>query len=658
MGKRKRQRESRRPSRGESSHGLPWGMLPSPHALLSAFALLLFVAGARWWLIDRYSTDIPWLDQWDAEAQGLYQPWHTGTLTLQSWFAPHNEHRIFFTRALALGLLWWNRQWDPRLQMVVNAGLCAGIFAALFRVLRRGRTPRFQLFCWVLLAVLGGAPYDATNTLLGFQSQFYFLTGFSLLAIYTLVNSRPGSPWWIAGVISGCAALLSMGSGYAAALAVLGMLLCTVIRSAKEFRQELAGKWPTILAACGLISAGVYLRHSPQQNVSLAAKSAGDFGAFLLACLSWPSKPMILAALVSWMPFSALLTNYLRRRTRDDATERFILGIGFWVLLQATALAIYRSNSGEGLESRYASILAFGLLANSICAIWLLGSGGGLRRLMPVLAVVWFAVSGIGLYAMSFDGSASFWKHDMEIRRAATTGFLATEDERYLDRAPPYPDAKRIAALLVDPAIEPILPAGIRRPLALEPLNGSPATEFLNGLSMPDLENATSGVWAFPGMFSHFALIAPSTRFKYRIARRSALPFMLLYFLGDDYDAAMADPHQARHRIIPLPPGGDGHGHHGFVYCPTGECFLQGSSGPSQLAIMEPKEIGFLSIAALVAALWGHFVMAAGAILFVALVLAPMARGRGGPKTRANAETGNEIPRRAPSGHPAPRKVS
>jgi hypothetical protein len=133
-------------------------------------------------------------------------------------------------------------------------------------------------------------------------------------------------------------------------------------------------------------------------------------------------------------------------------------------------------------------------------------------------------------------------------------------------------------------------------------------------------------------MFSRFAVAAPSTRFEYRIERKSALPFMLLYLLGDNYDAASADSHQARHRIIPLPPGDDGQGHHAFVYCPTAECFLKGSSGPTQLAIMEPKEIGFLSITALIAALWGHYVMAAGAILFAALVLGPMARGRGAPK--------------------------
>jgi hypothetical protein len=625
MAKRRRGRPS---DRKEPAKRFSSEFLASPPALLSAFALFLLVAGARWWLIGRYSSDVPWLDQWDAEAQGLYQPWRTGILNIQTWFAPHNEHRIFFTRVLALGLLWLNRQWDPRLQMVVNACLYAIIPAVLFLVLRRGRTPGFQISCWVLLAVLGSLPYGATNTLLGFQSQFYFLAGFSLLAIYTLANSRPGSIWWTAGVISGCAALVSMASGFAAALAVLGVLLCSTFRSARKFKQELRQKWMTILAACGLVAAGILLRYNPPGHAAFAAKSVGDFGRLLLACLSWPGTPMVLVALVSWVPFSVFLANYLRRRTRDDRAERFVLGIGFWVLLQAVALASFRANSGEGLESRYTDILAFGLLANAICAMWLLGSEGNLRRWMPILTTIWFGVSGIGLYATSFDVLASPWKHDMEVRRAAAAAFLVTGDERYLERGPPYPDTKRLAAQLLDPALRPILPASIRKPLTLSPRNRSPSPEFLNGVSTPDLDSATTGVWAFPGLFSRFAVIPPSTKFEYRMETTAAQPFLLFYFLGDRYDAAVTDSHQARHRIVPLPGGLDDQGHHAFVYCPTGECSLKGSIGLSQLAIMEPKEIGGLSILALTAALWGHLVMVAGALIFLALILAPIARGR------------------------------
>lgn len=620
MAKGRRRHETRGSHRDESAGRAPVRSLPSPHPLLSALALALVVLGAHWWLIGRYAADVPWLDQWDAEAQGLYQPWRAGTLDFQSWFAPHNEHRIFFTRVLSMGLLRLNGQWDPRLQMVANAGLYAVILAGLFLVLRRNRTPAFQISCWLLLAVIGSAPYGATNTLLGFQSQFYFLTGFSLLAIYGLINSSPGSFSWVAGVIGGCAALVSMGSGYAAAVAVLGLLFCAALRAGQGFTQELRRRRVAGVAACALVAAGVLLRYSPPQNAAFAAKSVADFCGFLLACLSWPGKPMILLAVISWAPFALFLANYLRKQTPDEPAERFILAIGFWVLLQAVALAIYRANSGEGLESRYADILAFGLLANALCTIWLLGGAGNLRRFAPVLAILWLIVNAIGLYGASFDGSALAWKQAMEIRRAATAGFVAAGDQRYLERAPAHPDVPRLAALLSAPAIRPILPVGVRASLPLTPRNASPAPELLNGVSMPNLADVSPGVWTSPGMFSRFAVVPPSTRFEYGVRTSGSLPFLLLYILGNGYDLSVVDSRHARHAVVPLPGDPDDQGHHAFVACPAGECVLQGSGGASQVAIMEPKEIGVLSIAALMAGWAGPIVMVAGLVMFLAVM--------------------------------------
>ena len=53
-------------------------------------------------------------------------------------FGLHNEHRIFFSRVLALDLLVLNGQWDPRLQQVVNAGLQSVIAVLLQTMLWRG----------------------------------------------------------------------------------------------------------------------------------------------------------------------------------------------------------------------------------------------------------------------------------------------------------------------------------------------------------------------------------------------------------------------------------------------------------------------------------------------------------------------------------------
>lgn len=55
--------------------------------------------------ITQYGNATPYWDQWNAEAELLYKPYLEGNLSWSSLLAPHNEHRIFTTRILALGLL-------------------------------------------------------------------------------------------------------------------------------------------------------------------------------------------------------------------------------------------------------------------------------------------------------------------------------------------------------------------------------------------------------------------------------------------------------------------------------------------------------------------------------------------------------------------------
>ena len=73
---------------------------------------------------------MPYWDQWD-EARDLFRPWLKGQLTWGMLFAPHNEHRIFFTRVLDLLVIRLNGQWDPLLQMTVNAAIHAAFACGL-----------------------------------------------------------------------------------------------------------------------------------------------------------------------------------------------------------------------------------------------------------------------------------------------------------------------------------------------------------------------------------------------------------------------------------------------------------------------------------------------------------------------------------------------
>ncbi|MEI8290672.1 MAG: hypothetical protein WCH99_14485 [Verrucomicrobiota bacterium] len=145
-------------------------------------ALFLTIFGAKLWLIQVFGTNVPFFDQWD-EARVFFKPWLDGKLTLSAWFAPHNEHRIFFTRALDWLEIRLNHQWDPRLQMVVNAVIHAAYAVGLaFCVWFFTGKKQPGRICF-LLTPLFALPFAAENAIHGFQSQMYFLEIFSLAAM-------------------------------------------------------------------------------------------------------------------------------------------------------------------------------------------------------------------------------------------------------------------------------------------------------------------------------------------------------------------------------------------------------------------------------------------------------------------------------------------
>ena len=101
-----------------------WGWVWLPIVFLLVFAAKLL-------LMREFPAFAPHWDQWDGEARGLYLPYCNCSLSWPQMFALHNEHRIFFSRLLALDLLLVNGQWDH----AVSAGR------------ERGSAPRSSRCC-------------------------------------------------------------------------------------------------------------------------------------------------------------------------------------------------------------------------------------------------------------------------------------------------------------------------------------------------------------------------------------------------------------------------------------------------------------------------------------------------------------------------------
>ena len=432
--------------------------------------LVLVVLGGKFMLIRSHGSDVPHWDQWDIEGVQLIKPWLEDNLSAGDLFAPHNEHRPFFTRVWALLIYVVNGQWDARLEMVANALLHAGaavvILGFLAPTLRGWQKPAFV----ALLVLLFATPYDWENTVHGFQSQFYFLLLFTLVHLHGSLVRRPlTTGWWVAQA-AGLAALFCMGSGAASAVVVLVMLGFKAL----VLRQWTRGDAYTGIASAAMLAAGILLRVPAPWQDHLRPDSVLAYLHSLSALLAWPF-PFLLVAPLMVAPI-VIYTLKARSAAWDSGTVLFVTGLAVWAWVQTAALAYARGGFQLGYSSRYGDLLAIGVIASAVALAGLLNlkTDGMKRSTTVILALCWavLVVSGI-LYR-------SFWserRHLADLRRvhpiqiSNIRDFIATGDVGALSDQPmlhiPYPDAGRLAEFLSDPTIRSILPVSIRAPIQL-----------------------------------------------------------------------------------------------------------------------------------------------------------------------------------------------
>lgn len=186
---------------------------------LALTAVALTVFGAKVLLIANYGSFIPFWDQWDGEAAGLYLPYLKGQLSFTTLLAAHNEHRILIPRLLFLAELEFSGEWRPTLQMIVGAGLnaCfAVLIASSARLLANLQDRQIAAAITGLVLCL---PLSWENTLSGFHAPWFLLVIFITLAIAALVKARALSALWWAGVGASVLAYFTIASGTLATVA-------------------------------------------------------------------------------------------------------------------------------------------------------------------------------------------------------------------------------------------------------------------------------------------------------------------------------------------------------------------------------------------------------------------------------------------------------
>lgn len=460
--------------------------MAGPRRLLAWVALFLVVAGVRLWLVASFGSAVPLLDQWDDEGAGIYKPYLEGDLGLDEIVAVHNEHRPVVARMVALGLLTLNGQWDARVQMAVNALIAAAVALVIAWVGVRVVAERHRTLVLVAAALWSSIPYAWENTTWAFQSSFYFLVGFSVLAVWGLLAHHPFTRAWTCGVVAAFLACFSMGSGFLCGAAVLGMLALRVATR----RAPLSNCAATAAFCIATIALGLTLRvHVPDHDVLRAASALQWLNVFTRG-LAAPFMQTPAACLLICLPAALLAIAYFRRegafRTSESATRaEMVLGLTVFVALQSAAIALTRGGGiySGWMSSRYIDVLALGTMTNFLAilvltSIWRMPPTW--RAAVTVSVAVWVAAAVAGAALLGQRGFADMRARAEQVRRAEANvraylhdGEIGRLSAGATDAV--YPWSDRLGIWLSDPTIRAILPVTIRLPLQIEAEGNSAA---------------------------------------------------------------------------------------------------------------------------------------------------------------------------------------
>jgi len=586
-------------------------------------SLLLVSLGAKLWLIQSFSSPLPFWDQWE-EYPHAYKPWFEGRLSFTDLFAAHNEHRIFFTRIYALALLLLNGQWDGQLHMVLNAVIhCAtltgfGVLAA--RLLGAQSWP----VIWPALAAALALPFAWENSLAGFHSQFFFMLFFSLLTLWLLGMNPAWSRRWWAGVATSIAGLFTVASGFLAAAAVFGFIALRALKQRQSWRQHL----PTLIV-CGAVSvAGVLLKGDVPHHQVLQAHSAADFVVSLGKTLAWPWIVLPPAALLNMFPVILVASVWLRKPAAERG-EELILVTGGWVVLSAAAAAFARGAGGAHPQWRYMDSTSWVLIVNALALAWL-GQQPCAKKLWVKLGFAIWVMSAItGLFLLNQRA----WQIDIPERKfyqqmqlQTTRAFLATDDIRGLENRPKEQlilfegdparvkagvHSARTAALLRNPDIRRWLPPPAREPMRVTQKNTNDPGFIIHGAALEKPDPATEICF---GSFNQQGAVAKGD-FESAPLGPSRFPYLEMEVAGQigglGLSLELVELASGR-RISVIPkamPGG--RWQPCVVVAPEGEFKIvaHDESATGWLAFKPPRELARLSR-------WARWLMAAGSTLF------------------------------------------
>jgi len=374
----------------------------------------LIVLGAMLWTVQFYGVSVPFYDEWEAEAGWLYKLYEQERLGVSEMFAPHNGHRIVFTRMAALSLYVVNGGWDPQLQLIVSAFLHALICVLLikFGTLKlKDKNLALSISATVLLFAI---PFSWLSILVAFQTQFYFMILFSILSLNYFSSAE-----YKLGYLFTILAIFSMTSGAFILPAFIAATLIEVIRNKSITKEQIVH---TLISATIFT---IFILTLPEEtsDQDYYAQHLLGFIVTILAAISWPFR-------VSWgigIIIYAPLLVFIIRAIFIARVPVFLLSLGMFISLQILAMGYFRGGEGVPPANRYWEIMIVGIWLNCMCVTYLANHSS--IKFVKKAAIAWLFVAITGMASLGYQAFANGLptrKAESLIAQSLITEFLET----------------------------------------------------------------------------------------------------------------------------------------------------------------------------------------------------------------------------------------
>jgi hypothetical protein len=435
--------------------------------VLAGLGAAVLTLGCRLCLANGQVSWAPYLDQWHAEISGIVERLVHGQLGWRDLFAGNNEHRVLLTRVMSLDLMILNGGWDNRVLVIGNYLLEAFMvgWVCMFALNLLGWGRGSVVCAAALLPMFLVCDWEAIIS--SNQSQFVFMAFGTVVALSLTHTYSLGSTGSRGALAVALLTLGSMASGLFTALA----LAATAVVFSYVRKRGLRGVAGFCAACLGMAALAWVTRVQFTALNFIYAKTVQGWLSAFLAYAAWPLPANILGFLGLWLPWTFLMVRTLRRREMELFAP-FAIGLGFWALLQAAALAWARAGLDGLVSSRYTEFMSWGTVANAGALVLVMGARGsaGRRLLSWSLIAVWLGCVGgseirqsYAVYRPYLDGFRGQTREHEE--RLGT--FMRTGDASAIRSVSfphiPYFSADQIISTLRDPQVVAMLPAPLRR---------------------------------------------------------------------------------------------------------------------------------------------------------------------------------------------------